>query len=253
MSGFRGAVAFLTRIPVSVSIQSETQLARSVPWFPVVGAGVGLLIALVHATALVILPSFVAATIAVSMGLVITGAFHEDGLGDVVDAFWGGWDREERIRILKDPRLGTYGVLAIGVSLLLRVGIISGLNGWQALSLLPAAHALSRAFAILAMKRYEPIAEGLGASHTRSLGTGQARLGILAGVSLGVAAMGLWAVPGAALAWLGSWMVGSISMRKIRGISGDVLGAIQQLGEILVLLTGAVVTGAGWSLTWWLR
>lgn len=252
MSGLRGAVAFLTRVPVA-GIQGESQLARSVPWFPFVGAGVGLLIASIHATALLVFPPFVAATIAVSVGLVITGAFHEDGLGDVADAFWGGWERQERIRILKDPRLGTYGVLAIAVSLLLRIGVISSLNGWQALALLPAAHALSRAFAILAMKTYQPVAEGLGASYIRNLGVRQARLGILAGLALGLAAMGFWAIPGAALAWLGSRTVGAISMRKIGGISGDVLGAIQQAGEILILLMGVIVTSAGWSLEWWLR
>lgn len=253
MNGLRGAVAFLTRIPLPTSVESESQLSRSVPWFPVVGAMVGMVIGASYAGLLFVIPPFVAATLAMSIGLVLTGALHEDGLGDVVDAFWGAWDQEERRRILKDPRLGTYGVLAITVSLLLRIGVLSSLTGWQGLVLLPAAHALSRAFAVSAMTNYEPIGDGLGASYVRALAPRRARLGIFAGVVLAAAAIGLWALPGAVLAWLGSWLVGSISMRKIGGMNGDVLGAIQQVGEILVLLMGAVVLSQGWWLEWWLR
>ena len=147
MKGLLGAVSFLTRVPVGGGIREAGELAGSVPWFPVVGAGVGLAEAGVYAGARMLLPPLVAASLAVVAGILLTGAFHEDGLGDTADAFAGGWDRESTIRILKDPRLGTFGVLAVAAGLLLRVGAVAALAPGAALAALPAAHALSRATA----------------------------------------------------------------------------------------------------------
>jgi adenosylcobinamide-GDP ribazoletransferase len=251
VNGFRGAVGFLTRVPVAASIQNEAQIARAVPWFPVVGAAVGLSIACIYAASLLVLPPLVAATVAIAAGLLITGAFHEDGLADVLDAFWGGWDREQRLRILKDPRLGTYGVLAIVVTLLLKVGVVSSLDTWTALVLLPAAHALSRASAIFAMTAYPAVAEGLGASYIHALTARQARAGMIAGVALSTIVIGWWVIPAALFGWLGARVVGAISMRKIAGVTGDVLGTIQQVSEILILLMGAALTAFGHPFAWW--
>lgn len=251
MNGFHSAVGFLTRVPVAASIQNEAQIARAVPWFPVVGAAVGLSLACLYAAALLVLPPFVAATVAITAGLLITGAFHEDGLADVVDAFWGGWDRDQRMRILKDPRLGTYGVLAIVVTLLLKIGVVSSLGTWTALLLLPAAHALSRALAIHAMTAYPAVAEGLGASYISALTVRQARAGMIAGVALSTMAIGWWVIPAGLLGWVGARLVGAISMRKIEGVNGDVLGAIQQVSEVLILLMGAALTTLDLPFTWW--
>src|SRR5205823_10740767 len=117
-------------------------------WFPVVGALLGLGAAGVYAGTRLVLPSLVAATLAVCVAVLLTGAFHEDGLADTADAIGGGWNREDALRILKDPTHGTYGVLAIALSVLLRVGAVAALDGWAALAVLPAAHALSRGAAV---------------------------------------------------------------------------------------------------------
>jgi adenosylcobinamide-GDP ribazoletransferase len=243
VNGFLGAVAFLTRVPAGGGARRPEELARSVPWFPVVGAGVGLAVAAVYAGAWRLLPPLPAAGVAVVAGICLTGAFHEDGLGDTADAFAGGWDRDSTVRILKDPRLGTFGVLAVAASLLLRVGLVAALTPAAALAALPAAHALSRAVAVATMTVL-PVAgdTGLGASYALALSRRRALTGAAAGLALALALLGVAALWAAAAAALAAFLLGRLAVRRIGGVTGDVLGAIQQFGEILVLL--ALVSGS---------
>ena len=117
--GFVAAVQFLTRVPVRTKRPSD--LSAAVVWFPVVGALVGAAVGVVAAVLGEVVPMPVAATVAVLAGVLLTGAFHEDGLADTADAIWGGWTRERRLEILKDPRHGTYGVAALAGSIVVRV------------------------------------------------------------------------------------------------------------------------------------
>jgi adenosylcobinamide-GDP ribazoletransferase len=248
VSGFLGAVSFLTRVPTGTGTRRPQELAGFVPWFPVVGAGVGLAVAAVYFGAGRLLPPLPAASLAVVAGIAVTGAFHEDGLGDTADAFAGGQDRDSTVRILKDPRLGTFGVLAVAASLLLRAGAVAALAPAAALAALPAAHALSRAAAVATMTFLPPAAEtGLGASYALVLSRRRALAGTLAGLAIALALLGppaLWAAAAAALA---AFAMGRLATRRIGGVSGDVLGAIQQLGEILTLLVAvAAGTADGW-------
>jgi len=232
-----GAVSFLTRVPTGTGPKRPAELARFVPWFPLVGALVGAAVGGLYAGMSVLLPPLVAAAVAVTAGVAITGAFHEDGLGDTADAFLGGRDREDTVRILKDPRLGTFGVLAVSASLLLRVAAVAALPPAAALAALPAAHALSRAAAVGVMAAVPPAAEqGLGAAYVRALGGRQALLGIAIGVVIAAALLRVWALPAAALAAVAAAALGRLAHRRIGGVSGDVLGAVQQAGETLTLL-----------------
>jgi adenosylcobinamide-GDP ribazoletransferase len=240
VSGFLGAVGFLTRVPTRGGVVGPGQLARAVPWFPVVGAGVGLVVGVVYAGARVLLPALPAAAVAVVAGVGLTGAFHEDGLGDTADAFGGGRDREQTVAILKDPRLGSFGVLAVAASLLLRVGAVAALAPGAALAALPAAHALSRAAAVAAMTAFPAAAEtGLGASYVLALSRRRALWGTAAGLAVALALLGAVALWAAAAAAAAAWLLGRLAVRRIGGVSGDVLGATQQAAEVLVLLAAA--------------
>ena len=119
MTGFLAAVQFLTRIPVRTARAAD--LAAAVLWFPIVGALVGAAVGGTAAGLGELVPAAVAATVAVLLGVLITGAFHEDGLADTADAFAGGWTVERRLEILRDPRHGSYGVAALCGSIVLRV------------------------------------------------------------------------------------------------------------------------------------
>jgi adenosylcobinamide-GDP ribazoletransferase len=246
--GLLGAVSFLTRVPVGGGERRPEELAGFVPWFPVVGAGVGLAVAATYAASRMLLPPLPAATLAVVAGIGLTGAFHEDGLGDTADAFAGGWDRDSTVRILKDPRLGTFGVLAVAASLLLRVGAVAALAPGAALAALPAAHALSRAAAVATMAALPAAGgSGLSASYLRALSRRRALAGAAAGVAVALALLGVTALWAAAAAALAALLLGRLALRRIGGVTGDVLGAVQQLGEILVLLAAAAaVTAGGW-------
>ena len=117
-----------------------------------------------------VVPPLVAGAVAVAVGLLITGAFHEDGLGDIADAFGGGWTVERRLEILKDSRHGTYGVAAICASIVLRVVALGSLPGpWAMFTGAVAAHTMGRVAAVALMAGTMRLAthSGLGADYGR--------------------------------------------------------------------------------------
>ena len=253
MSGLVTAIGFYTRIPLRGLSTATEELARSAPWFPIVGAGIGAIIATAYVGLSLLLPNTVAAVLAVSAGAMLTGALHEDGLGDVADAFAGGWPVERRLEILDDPRQGTFGVMALSAAFLTRVSAIATLDAYSALSLITAAHALSRVPGIVLMRR-QPLArtDGLAGALAGKLTSVHEVGGITIGVAIGALAIGTWVVPAVVLCVLVSWGMSALARIKVGGIGGDVLGAVQQLTELAVLLLGVVVVEGAWgSLPWW--
>jgi adenosylcobinamide-GDP ribazoletransferase len=246
--GFLGALTFLTRVPVR--LRRAPDLAAAVAWFPVVGALVGAVVGGVAAGLAELVPPLVAAVVAVLVGVLVTGAFHEDGLADVADAFAGGWSVDERLAILDDPRHGSYGVAALAGSLLVRVAALATLGPAAAVAGAVAAHSLARASAV-GLMAVAPVArgEGLGAEYARTLPRARAVAAVLAGMGIGALAAGWWVVPLVAAAAAAAAVVGWLAVRKIGGISGDVLGATEQVAECLALV---VVSGlAARHPVWW--
>ena len=234
----RAAVVFLTRVPVP--LRSEPSLTAAVPWFPVVGALVGAGVGGAAVGLLHLVPPLVAAAIAVLFGVLLTGAFHEDGLADVADAFAGGWTPADRIRILDDPLHGSYGVAALCGSIIIRVGAVAslGFSPAAAFASVLAAHALGRTAAVGLMATVRVARpDGLGADYARSLSRLRALAGSAAGVAIAAVAVGWWVGPFVIAAIAGAGAVGWLSMRKLGGITGDVLGAAEQVVECLVLVT----------------
>jgi adenosylcobinamide-GDP ribazoletransferase len=239
---FAAATAFLTRIPAHRPVNHAGLLADAAWAFPLVGAGIGAVCALVFLLAqLVRLGDWPAALLAVLAGLALSGALHEDGLADTADGFFGGRDRERRLAIMSDSRHGTFGVLAIVLSVLLRAAALAEIgevvHGGLALI---AAHAASRAALPLAMRSLAPArAEGLGAA------AGRPRLpltvaALVIGLTITLAALG--PERGAiAIALTGTALFAARQMakRRVGGYTGDVLGGFQQIGEIVMLLTAA--------------
>jgi adenosylcobinamide-GDP ribazoletransferase len=251
VNGLRGAVAFLTRVPAASS-DDNVDLASSVPWFPVVGGLVGLVVGSVYAGGRQLVAPLPAAAAAVAAGILVTGAFHEDGLADTADAL-GAWDAAEARRILKDPTHGTYGVCALVVSVLARVLALSSLSGWAAIAVVPAAHALARTSAVLLLG-VGPVAtdEGLGASYAARVRRVHLVAVTVIGLAVGALTAGAWVGPAFVLAFVAAYVVGSVGARRAGGLTGDVLGAAEQVAEIAVFYLGAAVVAQGWSgLPWW--
>lgn len=236
------AVQFLTRIPTPplVGFRSEW-IQQSARYYPLVGQIVGALSALVIYGAAQVWSAWIAALLAVAAGVVLTGGFHEDGLADTADGLGGGLTRARRLEIMKDSRLGSYGALALGLTLALRVAALAMLTQVSpllaAVALL-AAHGLGRAAAVMAMTIMpyggDPGMAKEGRPDRASLaGLTVAVLTALWPLSFFTPAMGgggvaLGLLLGAVPAWL-AW-------RLIGGRTGDVLGAVEQAFEVGFLL-----------------
>jgi adenosylcobinamide-GDP ribazoletransferase len=247
VTGFPGALQFLTRIPIRSAHAPD--IARSVPWFPVVGALIGLVVGLTAAGASEVLPAAVAATIAVLVGVALTGALHEDGLADMADAL-GGSTPAERREILHDSRHGSFGVAAMTGTILLRVACAASLSPAVAVAGFVAAHSLGRAGAVGVMAFGRPApGSGLGADSMRDLLRGRSAVGVVAGVLIAALVTGWWIAPLAGAVTVGAAVVTLLAMHAFEGVTGDVLGAVEQVGECLVLV---VVSGlALHHRVWW--
>jgi adenosylcobinamide-GDP ribazoletransferase len=248
LSNLAAAVSFLTRIPVR--LREEPSMTAAVPWFPVVGAGVGMIVGAIAAGMAELVPMPVAAAVAVLVGVLVTGAFHEDGLADVADAFAGGWTVEQRLRILKDPLHGSYGVAALCGTIVLRIVALASLGPAAAFAGAVAAHTLGRGAAVGLMGTVRvATAGGLGADYARSLPRRSAVIGVAASVAITAVAAGWWVAVLVAVAAASAAVVGWLAIRKIGGVTGDVLGAAEQVAECAVLV--AVTALAARHPLWW--
>ncbi len=241
-AGFAIATAFFTRVPIASPNGPTWQIASAAWAFPLVGAGIGAVAALAFFLAQLIgLDRWPAALVAVFAGVALTGALHEDGLADTADGFCGGHDRETRLAIMRDSRQGSFGVLALVASALLRAAALAGIGDVIHAGLaLIAAYAASRAILPAAMRLLSPArTDGLGATagapRPRDV-TAAASIGIAIaltalGPTRGIIALGL------AIAMV--FATAGIARRLIGGYTGDVLGAFQQTGEIVMLLAAS--------------
>ena len=249
MSGLLGAIQFLTRVPIR--LPEAVARERIVPWFPLVGALIGALVGGIAVGLGELVPSGVAVTCAVVVGLLVTGAFHEDGLADVADAFGGGITRERRFEILADPRHGTYGVAALCSSVVLRVVTAMAIASSAAVFAgFVVAHTLGRAAAVVAMGVVPSARDhGLGAEHAQRLRPLATTVGVLTGLVVSTVLVGWWIGPIVAVTLAATGATVWLALRKIGGLVGDVLGAIEQVVECVVLVT--VCGLAARHAVWW--
>lgn len=236
------ALQFLTRVPIR--LRQEPSLEKTVAWFPLAGALIGAAVGGTAAGLWYLVSPLLAGALAVTLGLLVTGAFHEDGLGDVADAFGGGWTVERRLEILKDSRHGTYGVAAMCASIVVRMIALGSIAGPLAMfTAAVAAHVTGRAAAV-AMAGTMRLAthSGLGADYGRGTTRARALIGCLSGLAVCILAVGWHALPLVGVVLVTVVAVGLLARRKIGGISGDVLGATEQVAEglALVVLSGLV-------------
>lgn len=245
LAEFHLALAFLTRLPLPpLGVLPAGSLARAMRVFPLVGVVVGAIGAVAFALAHMLLPAALAGLIALTVTIAITGALHEDGLADIADGFGGGADKAAKLAIMKDSRIGTFGVVAVALALLLRAGALASLAGPSLVAgALVAAHALARA-AIPAVLQALPPArtDGLGANAGRPTA---ADAGMAVTLALVIAAVALpvqTALAAALGAAIGALAVAILAWRQIGGQTGDVLGAVEQAAETLALLAAVAAT-----------
>ncbi|MDF0597259.1 adenosylcobinamide-GDP ribazoletransferase [Psychromarinibacter halotolerans] len=235
------ALGLLTRLPLPG--RASHRGAEAAWAWPLAGLTVALLAAVLAGIGGWIgLPVTLCAGLLIAALVVMTGALHEDGLADVADGFWGGFTNERRLEIMKDSRIGSYGVIALVLSLGLRwqaVAVLIAGGAW--IGPLLAAAMLSRApMAVLLQEM--PNARGVGLSQAVGRpGRAAAATGMLVtlGVSLLLAGSGaVWVALAVALAAFG---VARVAQAKVGGQTGDVLGATQQVSEVVALCAFAAL------------
>lgn len=232
------ALALLTRLPLPPASFDNGRPAAKAAWaYPLVGIVTGLMAlaigGLFHCMGT---PAGVTAGIILIISMIITGAMHEDGLADCADGFWGGWDRARRLEIMKDSNIGTYGVLALVMLVVLRwyllsLLIVAGPMIWPVL----VAALMSRS-AMVAVMHLLPNARDNGLSaNTGRPGETATGIAIILAIIAAFAAPGVsgFALIMTALLCIGT--ITAIARAKIGGQTGDVLGATQQITEIAVL------------------
>jgi adenosylcobinamide-GDP ribazoletransferase len=231
--GFRAAIRFLTILPVR---GGDAPPGRAAAFFPLVGAMLGAAGAGVYLLAAKVFPVSIAALATVAFWIAISGVLHEDGLADVADAVRAGRTRERVLAILKDSRIGTYGAVAILLSVLARWQALEYLATPRVLETMIAAQAVPRAAMVAMAWCSRPAGSGLGYALASTLGTPAA----VAAIAQGAAAALLcgWR-PGLAM-MAGSVLIVQASRGwfyvRLGGVNGDCLGFTEQLIEIFVLL-----------------
>jgi len=234
------AIQFLTRLPTPrLGGFQPDWVTRAARYFPLVGQLVGAIAALAWLGAVQLWPPAVAATLAVAAGLLTTGALHEDGLADTADGLFGGATPARRIEIMKDSRIGTYGVLALIVVLGLKVASLASLAPAAAAWTLIAAHGLGRVAAVTAMRFSPYAAHGRPTRWTPAkarVQTPELLLAMLFAAWPLAALAPVTELAGLAGAAAGAAVVIGLARRRLGGHTGDVLGAVEQMGEVGFLL-----------------
>jgi adenosylcobinamide-GDP ribazoletransferase len=239
----------------SPAVVTRSALARAPVYFPLVGIGIGVFTAGTVALGLLIWPAWLAVLVALALEARLTGALHEDGLADFCDGFGGGWTRDEVLAIFEDSRIGTYGALGLLMAVALRAAAITALVmprgfddalAWG--SAITASAALGRWAMVLALVCLAPV-EGR-ASLSREVGADLRIRNLAIGSLWTLPAVAAFAVfsPWLALAALAAVLAACALFlrgvrRKLGGVTGDCLGCLCYLVQIVVLLVAAAQPG----------
>jgi adenosylcobinamide-GDP ribazoletransferase len=241
------ALMLLTRLPVPARAHGTPRGAAAAWAWPLAGAVVGVLAALAGFGALALgLAPGLAAALVLAVQMAATGALHEDGLADCADGFWGGHTRERRLEIMRDSRIGSFGALALMVTILARwaaLGAMFAASPWVAAGCIVAVSALSRVpmaalLAALPHARDDGLARAVGRPEPATLALAAGVAALIAG-----AAAGSLLVP-LALATAGAGAaVALLARAKLGGQTGDTLGAAQQTAELAALAAASAMIG----------
>jgi adenosylcobinamide-GDP ribazoletransferase len=241
--GFFLALRFLTILPIpGKAAASEKQLGRSTAWYPAVGVLLGALLygcALLFARVWSPLP---AAVLTLTVWVVFTRGFHLDGLADTFDGLGAVADRERRLSIMKDSRIGVFGVLALLLVLLLKFAFLTDLVGFHEVRELILVPVLGRWSMLLAVFSFPAaVQEGLGYRTKQHCRWPQLLIGSAVAVACPVLILGLWGLVPLAAVGIITFSTAFIFFKKLGGLNGDTYGALCEISELAALAAVAVL------------
>lgn len=250
---FLAALQFLTRVPVSCGTGDATgdrfgaALSHGVVFFPLVGGMIGIYTSMTVISLSQGLSPLLCALIAIGLEALLTGAFHEDAFADTCDGLGGGWTRDRVLEIMEDSRLGTYGTLALGIGVGLRVAAMAALltSGWLwASASIVAASALGRLAIVGMMVSTSPIPDRSSQANELSASQTCRTFWLAAASTLAISAPWVWLSPGLAIGTITAavlvlaWFRRKILLR-VGGTTGDLLGCSAYLCQLVVLIGSA--------------
>lgn len=243
---FLAALRFLTALPLPPRLPTAQELAAAPGYFPVVGLTLGLMLAAADGLLRLVLPSSVVSALLLVVLLGLTGGLHLDGLADTCDGFFANATPARRLEIMRDSRVGGYGVAGVASLLLVQYAALSALPTEQRAASLTLMGALSRwamSFALLAFPYAHQ--EGMGAPF-REGPKGQAVLGATVSTLLVcVALAGAMGVLLLATLWAATWLVAKVLLTRLPGLTGDTYGAINEVAQAVVLVLLLVPGSSG--------
>ena len=239
------ALRYLTIAPIPAGAHVEpTTLGRAAAWFPLIGLALGLVVAGAEWAIGALFPPLLDALLTVTLWKLLTGGLHLDGLADCLDGLVGR-DADDRLRIMRDSRIGAFGAIGLILFLLLEVAAIAELSPETRWRTLLAAPALARAMPPLVGWVF-PSATPLGQGAMFRSGLTRARVlaALALGAAIALAALGGTGLVAFVLALAASLGLGRFFTRRLGGVTGDVLGAAIEVAELIVLLTVVAWTSA---------
>lgn len=247
------ALQFFTRLPIPAWVGFEAAwLQHAARYFPLVGCVVAAIAAGVYAAAALVLPAPVAAVLSTAASIWATGAFHEDGFADTCDGLGGGMTKERALEIMKDSRVGAYGAIGIVCMLAAKLSALALLPPRVAVAALFVAHPFSRLVSTALIWRLDYV-RGEGKAKPLAQQMTGAEFAIAALTCAPPAACVLaagWMTPAALLAAMlaalaAALWLGRLFVRRLGGYTGDCLGAVQQLAEVLMYIAVLATLGRG--------
>lgn len=245
VQAFKEQASFFTGVRLNVGMP-RWPLSEVLPVLPFIGAAIGLVAGLVFAIVRGIAgPGWLAGVLAVGTAVLITRALHEDGLADTADGLGPhALEPARRLEIMRDSRNGTFGVLALALTVLIKVACLAQFGGSTGLAVLIAAHAMSRAAIAYPLLAFSPVHEdGLGAQAGKPTDNDVwLAIGIGAAISfLLLLGKGFFvAILAPLLATAAAWFAARWIAARIGGYTGDTLGAVQQKAETVFLIVAAL-------------
>ncbi len=239
------AVTFLTAVPVGRDLHlDERDLRRGAAWFPLVGGAVGASVAATAWAAAHVLPATASAVLGIAAGVALTAAFHLDGLGDVADGIGAALTGRAPADVMRDPRLGTFGVAAVALDLLLKGSLLAALADGGFPWTVAGAGAVARVAPIALAWRLPYEGGGTGGwvrdVGVRTVGAATAIALCVAAPASRLATVGMLVACALVCTFLGGW-----SRRHLGGVTGDVFGAAAELTDTLALAVAVAVARVG--------
>ncbi|AOT72375.1 adenosylcobinamide-GDP ribazoletransferase [Geosporobacter ferrireducens] len=239
-------IQFLTRIPIQVQLEvEERDFLDGVIYFPLVGLIIGMFVLSFYHLGLWLGGSFLAAVMAVAIEVFITGGLHLDGLGDTFDGIYSNRPKDRILEIMKDSRLGTNAALAILITLLLKIAFIANIDPPRAAAILLLMPVFSR-FILVFSSRYAKYARPNGMGNLYIGKVTNRQLQIAGVITLGCCLINLWSIPFMVIGCLFSLLYIHHITGKIDGMTGDTLGALCELMELVYLFYFLVVLNLIW-------